>query len=82
MNNDIIIKLNDGKEIVAQLWNYDGEHPEIVICIQDNGVAVQDICLVRPYENMIDIDCLVWSDEYAEDYTHRFIIPQYKEGEV
>lgn len=82
MENKIAIKLTNGKEIVAELCNYDGNHPEIVIYIQKNGVAVQDICLVRPYENIEeDIECLVWSDEYDEDYSHRFIISQYEEEE-
>ena len=82
MENKIAIKLTNGKEIVTELCNYDGNHPEIVIYIQKNGVAVQDICLVRPYENIEeDIECLVWSDEYDEDYSHRFIISQYQEEE-
>lgn len=83
MENRIAIKLANGKEIVAELCDYDGKHPEIVICIQENGIAIQDICLVRPYEEddikSGDIDCLVWGDEYAEDYTHEFIISQYEE---
>ena len=85
MENRIVIQLNDGKEIVAELCNYDGNHPEIVVCIQENGMAIQDICIVRPHEEnditTSDVDCLVWSDEYSEDYTHKFIIPQYIEEE-
>ena len=79
MENGVIIKLPDGKEIVAQLCNYDGAHPEIVIFLQEDGLAVQDICLVRPHKDTSDVECLVWCDEYNEDYTHKFIIPQYKE---
>lgn len=85
MENKIIIKLDNGKEIVAELCDYDGNHPEIVVCLQENGIATQDICIVRPHEEDDerngDIDCLVWSDEYDEDYTHKFIIPQYEEEE-
>jgi hypothetical protein len=85
MKNRIAIKLNDGKEIVAELYNYDGNHPEIVVCIQENGMAIQDICLVRPHEeNDVrngDVDCFIWADEYSEDYTDNFIIPQYIEEE-
>ena len=81
MENKLVIKLLNGKEIVAELYNYDGNHPEIVICIQENGIAMQDICLVRPSENTEDIECLVWSDEYDEDYSHKFIISQYEEEE-
>lgn len=81
--NEIKIKLENGKELVAQLCDYDGNHPEIVICIQNNGIAEQEICIVRPHEEDCerigtDIDCLVWADENNEDYTHKFIIPQYK----
>ena len=79
MENRITIKIANGKEIVAELCNYDGEHPEIVICIQENGIAIQDICLVRQFETYSDVECLVWGDEYSEDYTHKFIIPQYDE---
>jgi hypothetical protein len=85
MENRIVIKLSNGKEIVAELCDYDGKHPEIVICIQENGMAIQDICLVRPHEEDDtkngDVDCLVWADEYSEDYTDKFIIPQYIEEE-
>ena len=85
MKNRIVIKLDNGKEIVAELCDYDGKHPEIVVCIQENGMAVQDICLVRPHEEDDvrngDIDCLVWGDEYLEDYTNKFIISQYIEEE-
>lgn len=85
MENRIVIKLDCGKEIVAELCDYDGNHPEIVVCIQDNGIAIQDICIVRPHEEDDirngDIDCLVWGDEYSEDYTDKFIISQYVEEE-
>lgn len=85
MENRIVIQLNDGKEIVAELCDYDGNHPEIVVCIQENGIAVQDICIVRPHEEddikSSDIDCLVWGDEYSEDYTDKFVITQYEEEE-
>lgn len=83
MENRIVIKLENGKEIVAELCDYDGKHPEIVVCVQEKGIAVQDICLVRPHEEDDvrngDIDCLVWGDEHLEDYTHKFIISQYTE---
>lgn len=89
MENRLIIKLNNGKELVAELCNYDGSHPEIAICIQENGIATQDICLVRPclnedYDVDIennDVECLVWEDEYDEDYTHKFVIKQFEEEE-
>lgn len=84
-NNNLTIKLSNGKEIVAQLCNYDDNHSEIAICIQENGIAVQDLCIIRPHEdeqcNPVgnDIDCLVWSDETLEYYTHKFVISHYEE---
>jgi hypothetical protein len=83
---EIKLKLKNGKELVAQLYDYDGAHPEIIICIQEKGITVQDICIIRPHEEDCerigtDIDCLVWGDEFSEDYTDKFIIPQYEEEE-
>ena len=53
--------------------------------IQENGVAAQDICLVRPCEDASKasgtIECLVWGKEYSADYTDKFVITQYKEDE-
>lgn len=74
------IPLPNGVEIVAQRYDFDGEHPEIAICLWKDGVAIQDLCMVRPNENnKEDVEVLVWSDECDEDYTHKFIIPQYEE---
>ena len=85
MENKIVLQLNNGTELVAELYNYDGNHPEITIFIQENGVAAQDICLVRPCEDASKasgtIECLVWGNEYSEDYTDKFVITQYKEDE-
>jgi len=78
MENRIVVKLPDGKEIVAEFCDYDGNHPEIAVCIQENGIAIQDVCIIRPYKDESDVECLVWANEYSEDYTHRFVIPQYK----
>ena len=74
------IQLPNGAEIVAQRYDYDGEHPEIAICLWKDGIAVQDLCMVRPYEeNKEDVEILVWSENDMEDYTHRFVIEQYEE---
>lgn len=85
MENKIVLQLNNGTELVAELYNYDGDHHEITIFIQENGVAAQDICLVRPCEDVSKasetIECLVWGNEYSEDYTDKFVITQYKEDE-
>ena len=74
------IKLSNGTEIVSQRYNYDEEHPEIAVCLWKDGVVMQNICMIRPYEdNKEDVEILVWGDEYDEDYTHRFVIQQYEE---
>lgn len=62
--------------------DYDGEHPEISVCLWADGVCIQDIRMIRPYEeNKEDVEVLVWGDEFSEDYTDRFVIPRYKEDE-
>ena len=60
--------------------------PEMCIYVCDeNDFIVQDICLVRPhYEHNIEthntkihrdlVDCLVWTDENDDDYTHKHLI--------
>lgn len=76
------IQLSNSAEIVAQRYDYDGNHPEIAICLWKDGVAIQDLCMIRPYEdNKEDVEILVWADECDEDYTHRFVIKQYEEEE-
>lgn len=83
MNNEIKIRLNKNTTIVAQLneWS-DIEPAEICICLQDNdGIATQDICLVRPNARSNDkdeVEVLVWGDEDSEDYTEEYIIKEYK----
>ena len=85
MENKIVPKLNNEVEVVAELYSYDGNHREIAIFIQENGIAVQDICLVRPSEDVSKssgtIECLVWGDECSEDYTDKFIIEKYSTEE-
>lgn len=92
MNNTIVMKLPNGNEIVAEKYKADADFPEeLTIYLRDkDGTIIQDICLVRShyeYNNSkvrIDyplIDCLVWADEDNEDYTDKFIIPQYTEEE-
>jgi hypothetical protein len=85
MKNKIIVPLNDGKSLVAELYNYDGEHPEICVFIEDNGAVSQDICIARPHENekfvqdKNSIDVIVWADENNEDYTDRYQINIWEE---
>ena len=74
------IQLPNGAEIVAQRYDYDGEHPEMAVCLWKDGVVIQDLCMIRPNEDdKNDVEILVWGDEVDEDYTHKFIIPQYEE---
>ena len=88
MENKISIKLNNVREIVAELYDYDGEHPEITVYIRENGLIYQDICLVRPHEgnNMVQerdaVDCLVWGNPNNEDFTDEYFIPVYEEEET
>ena len=84
MNNEIKIRLNKNTTIVAQLNEWSNTEPaEICICLQDNdGVATQDICLVRPKikcNSGDEVEVLLWNDEYSEDYTAKYIIKEYKD---
>lgn len=85
MENKIRINLDYNLELVADLYNHDGEHPEINVYIEKDGMIYQDICLVRPHENEMCeqetnlIDCIVWGDKDDEDYTHKFVIGIYEE---
>jgi hypothetical protein len=85
MENKIVIPLNDGKELVAELYNYDGEHPEITVYIRENGLVHQDVCLIRPHEGKDlaqekdSVDCLVWADENNECFTDEYWINIHEE---
>ena len=85
MGNKIIVPLNNGKSFVAELYNYDGEHPEICVFIEVDGAVAQDICIARPHEdkNFVQdrnsIDVLVWADENNEDYTDGYQINLWEE---
>lgn len=85
MENKIRINLGVNLELVAELYNYDGDHPEIIVYIEKDGIIHQDVCLVRPHdgdsfvEEKYSADCIVWSDPYDEDYTHKFEIGVYEE---
>lgn len=85
MENKIVIPLDNGKEIVAELCNYDGKHPELVICIEKDGLVYQDICLVRPHEGKDfeqekdSVDVLVWADENNECFTDEYWINIHEE---
>jgi hypothetical protein len=85
MENRIRINLGENLELVAELTNYDGNHPEISVYIEKDMLIHQDICLVRPHENekcvqdKNGIDVIVWTDENNEDYTDKYQINIWEE---
>lgn len=92
VKNKLEIKLANGHKLVAELCEYGGEiPPEITVYIQDEeGIALQDIVLVRAKEKAISVvddinvgaEVLVWADETTEDYTDKFQIDEHNfEGE-
>lgn len=71
------IPISADAELVCELTNYDGLHPEMSIFIRNpkTGVVSQDVCLVRKKEDIDNVvECLVWGDEADEDYTNSFEI--------
>lgn len=94
MEKKLIIQLGN-KKIVAEIYNNNGPEipPELCVYLQDeDGVIIQDICLVRPYyeykkesgyfeTNNDFVDCLVWGDSDDEDYTDQFTIKIHEEEE-
>lgn len=87
VKNKLEIKLANGHKLVAELCEYGGENlPEITVYIQDEeGIALQDIVLVRAKEKAISIiddinvsaEVFVWADETIEDYTDKFQIDEH-----
>jgi hypothetical protein len=71
--NKIIHDIGFAK-LVAEI--YEGE---ITICLESETIS-QDIVMVRKnMEHDKTVDCLVWRDEYSEDYTNAFQIKLYEE---
>ena len=91
-SNKLYLNIADGKSIVVEHLDWHDEFPNefaVYICNKD-GVVLQDLCLVRQhYENSSEdsnkvddrIDCMVWADCKSEDYTHKFVINQWKYNE-
>ena len=77
--DEITIELKNGNKLTVELYNYDGEHPEICVFLKNTKEEIiQDVCMVREQEaDGNKIECLVWADEMNEDYTHKFTIKQY-----
>lgn len=87
MKNRLTIQLGN-KKIVAEIYDNNGPEipPELCVFLEDeDGVIIQDICLVRPHYDIniktkefeADndfVDCLVWGDSDDEDYTDKFVV--------
>ena len=87
MKRKLEIPLGANK-IIAEIYDMDCPEfpPEITVHLEDNnGVVIQDICLVRPHyvidtetcETEINnnfIQCIVWGEPENEDYTDKHII--------
>ena len=90
MENKLYLNIGNGKKIVAEAldWHDDFPNELAVYIMDDNGVVIQDICLIREHykvnteletiANGDVIDCMVWADPEDEDYTHKFYIDAYK----
>lgn len=91
MKNAIEIKVGNNK-LIAFVNDWEDDMPkEIFISLADeNGLMLQDICMVREHYHYnpntlnveIDsslIDCKVWADSGNEDYTNEFCISVYEE---
>lgn len=92
MENKIRINLSEDLELVAELCDYDGNHPEIIVYVEKDGMVHQDICLVRPHEQINTktmefetrndfVDCIVWGESGDENYTDKHVIAVYEEEE-
>lgn len=94
MNKKLVVKFGDRK-IVAEIndMNTPEIPPELCVylCDKDDRIT-QDICLVRPHYDVDPndgvfehdnnhVDCIVWADEYQEDYTNKYVIGIYEENE-
>ena len=74
------IPLPNGTELVSEKYSFDNDHTEISVYLEEDGIAAQDICLARPCEeDNTKVEVLVWTDNYSEDFTHRFLIEKYRE---
>lgn len=75
---ELRVPLDEDTDIVANLCPVP-EHPAVQCYLEKkNGEIWQDIALIRPNEkDSQKVDVLVWADADDEDYTQRYVIPQY-----
>lgn len=89
--NEMRIDIGNGNFLVVDIYrsaspkNYPDE---ISVTVEKEGNIVQDICRVRQAYIVKDgsripdmVECLLWEDEYNEDYTRFVRIPVLNSGE-
>ena len=82
-----IIKLDLGfTHLVVEVYNSNHPVPEIVIGLEHpDDTQFQDIAVIRQAidgdKKLSAVECLVYTDEFSQDYTHKFNINQYKENQ-
>ena len=94
MNNIQELKLDIGfANLVVGIGNQPNMFPEVYIALADkDGNIIQDIALARPQgvsenpdatneEINKTIECLIWTDEYTDNHTHKYEIKMYEEDE-
>ena len=78
-NKKLKIKLSDGRELIAEVYNYDGKHEEVCIYIETE-ISTQDICLIKEHEReQGEIEVFVWGDSEDEDYTECYKVKKREE---
>lgn len=91
MNNKIVIPCAFGNLVVEK--NIDEDYKEVFIGVEEDGVWVQDIAIVRNayhYDNEGNVvlddyaEVLIYADPNNEDYTNRFYVNKcvFNEGSV
>lgn len=83
-NQKLKIKLDDNKYLVVENYNDIGN--EFVIYLEKDRYPLQDLALVRESYDIEEetrnpgkYEILVWTNEYDENYTHKFEVNEYHE---
>ena len=86
MADEIKIKLNENTNLAVYISPE--PYKEVTVYVEKDGVAWQDLAIVREKyhyegENIVSeegaYEILAYTDEFSEDYTHRFEVSEYKE---
>ena len=69
-------------KLIAEIYHSGGASEMLIyLCDKETELIIQDIVLVRSVEDIEkSVECLVWSDKYTEDYSHRFVIGLYEDS--